>query len=137
MKTVYLVNVSDQTVVKCQLGWVVRGAEGAGTAFLGLPFDREIPAGALQRVDLPGFSVSTAREVMDANKISHGVVSTGLVYAKFEDGTECIHSLSSGSLRRKRIPGSGNVCSRPLSSSTSKFAKTIRKDMEERRKKAG
>ena len=134
MKTVYLLNVSDQTVVKCQLGWVVRGAEGAGTAFLGLPFDREIPAGDLRRVDLPGFSISTAREGMDANKISHGVVSTGIVYAKFEDGTEWSYPLA---IKRRFETEEDPGLRQRMRPALEQLNRQIRKDGEERQKKAG
>ncbi len=133
-KTVYLVNVSDKTVVKCRLGWVVRGAEGAGTAFLGLPFDREIPAGDLRRVDLAGFSMSTVREVMDANKINHGVVSTGLVYAKFEDGTEWSYPLA---IKRRFEIEEDPALFQRMRPALEELNRQIRKDMEERQKKAG
>ena len=44
-----------------------RNSRVRGAAFVGLPFDKEIPAGDWRRVDLPGFSISTVPDVMGAN----------------------------------------------------------------------
>ena len=52
----YLLNVSDRTVTKAQLGWVVAEKDRPGTVMLGLPFDRTMPPGEFEFVETPGLS---------------------------------------------------------------------------------
>ena len=90
----YLLNVSDRTVTKAQLGWVVAEKDRPGTVMLGLPFDRTMPPGEFELVETPGLSQSTVKEIIKVNGIKEPVVAVAVVYAKFSDGGEWAYPLA-------------------------------------------
>jgi len=93
---VWLVNVSERTIVKYQLGWVVGDRErpGPGTPFLAQAFDIILKPWEVERTGRQGANFSDVIELLKSEGIRNGVVTVGVVYVKFEDGTEWSYPLT-------------------------------------------
>ncbi len=114
---VALTNVSERTIVKAQIGWVVGDMakpNEAGQPFLGLPFDLELAPGEFETVGRQGATFSSVAEVLEAIGSQNGLVNACVVYVKFQDGGEWSYDLKAHQyveeeydeeLRRRISPG--------------------------------
>ena len=99
---VVLVNTSDRTIVKYQLGWIVtdRDKGGPGTPFLSLPSDAVLKPWEVEEAGRQGATFSSVIDDLKSRGIRKGKVVVGVTYVKFEDGTEWHYPLA---LRRQFI----------------------------------
>ena len=93
---VFLVNVSERTIVKYRLGWVVTDRDHpgrGGTVFLGQPFDAIIEPWEVEEAGRQGANFSDVIEDLNSRQIEFGKVIVGVVYVKFKDGSEWSYPL--------------------------------------------
>jgi hypothetical protein len=92
---VHLANVSEKTVAKAQLGWIVEatGPKPARLVFSGMPFDLNLKAGAWTTVGRQGASLSTVLEFLNSVKAERGKVTVGVISVEFTDGQKWTYFL--------------------------------------------
>lgn len=91
-----LLNVSDKTIVGYQLGWVISGGNqaGRGVPFYGMRFDANLKPGEALTSSGQGASFSMVQTTRSLNHWSSALIVIGVVYVKFEDGSEWVYPLS-------------------------------------------
>lgn len=96
LNEVDLLNVSDKTIVGYQLGWVVSGGngEGPGVPFYGMRFDANLKPGGVLTATGQGASFSSVQSTRALNHWSSALVMVGVVYVRFQDGTEWSYPLA-------------------------------------------
>lgn len=91
LHSVMVVNISERTITKYQLGWVVTdrsAASPAGTPFLGSPCDTVLKPWETHECGRQGANFSTVLEDLKSRRIRVGRVTVGVVQVRFEDGSE-------------------------------------------------
>ncbi len=93
---VSLLNVSNRPILRAQLGWIVADAQNPSHAvpFFGTPFDLNLAPAGIEDVGRQGAAVSVVRETMKKLGTTHGVVTVGVVYVRFQDGGEWSYPLA-------------------------------------------
>ncbi|MFQ5778255.1 MAG: hypothetical protein ACE5IP_09645 [Terriglobia bacterium] len=96
LSQVVLVNTSDRTIVKYQLGWIVTRTDkgGLGTPFLSVPSDAVLKPGEVEEAGRQGATFSSVIDDLKSRRIRKGKVIVGVTYVKFEDGTEWRYPLT-------------------------------------------
>lgn len=87
---VLIVNLSDKTAIQGQIGWIATSRENrlSGEPFAGALFDLALKPDTVYEVGRQGCNYSRAMALFIEMGIPEGVVTVGVIYAKFEDGTE-------------------------------------------------
>lgn len=93
---VSFLNVSNRPILRAKLGWIVADAQNSSHAvpFLGTPFDLNLAPGGIEDVGRQGATVSVVRETLEKLGTTHGTLTVGVVYVKFQDGSEWSYPLA-------------------------------------------
>jgi hypothetical protein len=108
LNAVVVVNISERTIVKYQLGWVVTDRDNPrpGTVFEGIPTDTMLRPWETHEAGRQGANFSTVLEDLNSRGIQFGKVTVGVTYVKFEDGTEWSYVLRG---RREFLSGQATL----------------------------
>ena len=92
---VHVVNLSNKTIVRLQLGWTVgaRGQSPAPAAFLGLPADLNLAPGEWTTLGRQGVTLTDVYRTLNHFRLPEGEVILGVVYVRFQDGSEWSYGL--------------------------------------------
>jgi hypothetical protein len=95
---VYVINVSDRPILRAQFGWTMSTRTDTERRLLavghGPLVDLNLPPLEVSVVQAQGATLSSVTEAMRANKVQHANLELGVVYVKFDDGTEWMYPLS-------------------------------------------
>lgn len=92
---VTLVNVSNKTVVRYQLGWIYRqqGTDAQGDFQVGRVSDILLRPNTATTTGSQGLGMNTAAGIFKQRGIRNGEVVIGVVYVQFEDGSQWSYPL--------------------------------------------
>jgi hypothetical protein len=88
---VTVINVSSQTILRAQFGWTLSDQEKqmqVAAIGYGPPVDLNLPPLEIARVGAQGATHSIITEKMRAVQTKHVELTLGVIYVKFQDGTE-------------------------------------------------
>jgi len=91
----HVVNVSEKTIVRLQLGWTIgaRGQSPAPAAFLGLPVDLNLAPGEWTTLGRQGVTLTDVYRTLNHFRLPQGEVILGVVYVQFQDGSQWSYAL--------------------------------------------
>jgi hypothetical protein len=94
---VTIVNTSEKTVTRVQVGWVIsdvrNAADGRGTVAYGPVFKINLPPSEVMNVGPQGATLASADKAAKDLGISHATILVGVVYTEFADGSEWYYPL--------------------------------------------
>lgn len=96
LESLDVVNASERTIVRYQLGWVTTDmkSRGLGEPFLGPVVDATIRPLQYHQTKIQGATFDRVLRSLNDQGIRHGLVLAGVTYVKFEDGSEWSYPLN-------------------------------------------